>query len=174
MDPKRKVSGISILKGGLNGSELLPEIPEIISMVIANGAILDTSHLSPRESLILVREARKAGLERILVTHVSSDIIGATIEEQKALAKEGAFLMHAFAGCLPSPWRNSQSIQVIADMIKQVGPERCVLASDLGRFSSIPAVEGMRMFVANLLLSGLSEKDIEKMVKTNPASLLGI
>ena len=42
IDPTRKMAGISILKGGLDGSELLPEVQEIIAMVAAKGAILDT------------------------------------------------------------------------------------------------------------------------------------
>lgn len=174
IDHGRKVTGISILKGGVDGSELLPEVREIISMIAAKGAILDTSHLSPRESLILTREAKKAGLERILITHVNLDIIGATVEEQKVLAGEGAFLMYTFNACLPSPLRDSQSIQIIVEMIKQVGPEHCVLATDLGRFNYVPPVEEMRMFIAALLMVGTSEKDIEKMVKVNPSCLLGL
>jgi hypothetical protein len=175
LDPKRKVKdGLSILKGGLNGSELLPEVKEIISLIAERGAILDTSHLSPRESLVLLGEAQKAGLERVLVTHVNSDIIGATIEEQKSLAQKGAYLMHTFAQCLPSPLRDSQPLQTIIEMIKQVGPEHCVLATDLGRFTYVPPVEGMRMFIAGLLVGGINEKDIETMVKNNPAYLLGL
>jgi hypothetical protein len=105
---------------------------------------------------------------------VNSDIIGATIEEQKALAQEGAFLMYTFAVCLPSPWRDSQSIQTIVEMIKKVGPEHCILATDLGRFNYVMPVEGMRMFISALLLAGIAEKDIEKMAKINPAYLLGL
>lgn len=175
LDPNRKVgSGISILKGGLEGSELLPEVREIISLIAEKGAILDTSHLSPGESLILLQEAKKAGLDRILVTHVNSDIIGASIEEQKELARKGAYLEYCFAPCLPSPWRDSQPVQTIIEMINQVGPEHCVIATDLGRFTYTPPVEGLRMFIAALLLGGIKEKDLEQMVKINPAYLLGL
>ncbi len=175
LDPERKIgSGISILKGGLEGSELLPETREIISMIAQKGAILDTSHLSPRESLILVKEAKKAGLDRIVITHVNSDLIGATIDDQKELARNGALLMHCFAQVLPSPWKDPQPILATINMINQVGPEFCVIATDLGRFNYCPPVEGLRMFIADLLLSGMKEKEIEKMVKINPARLLGL
>ena len=103
LDPGRKVPGLSILKGGLEGSELLPEVREIISLVAERGAFLDTSHLSPRDSLILVKEARKAGLERILITHVNSDLIAATLEEQKELARAGAYLMYTLPNVCPRP-----------------------------------------------------------------------
>ena len=175
LDPNRNVgSGISILRGGLEGSELLPEAREIISMIAQKGAILDTSHLSPRESLILVKEAKKAGLDRILITHVNSDLIGATIDDQKELARSGALLMHCFAQVLPSPWKDPQPIQATINMINQVGPEFCVLATDLGRFSYCTPVEGLRMFIAAMLMAGIKDKDIERMVKINPAHLLGL
>ncbi len=88
LDFNRNVgNGFSILKGGLEGSELTPETKEIISLIAKKGAILSSSHLSPRETLILAKEAKKVGLERVLVTHVNSDIIGASIEEQKELAR---------------------------------------------------------------------------------------
>ncbi|MBI5969228.1 MAG: hypothetical protein HY882_15390 [Deltaproteobacteria bacterium] len=174
IDPNGKGAGISILKGGLNGSEVLPEVREIIALVAAKGAILDTSHLSPRESLILVREARKAGLERILISHVNSDLIAATVEEQKELARAGAFLMYTFAQCLPSPWRDSQPLQTVISMIKEVGPEHGVLATDLGMFNYPPPVEGLRMFLAGLFMGGIKEGDLERMVKINPAFLLNL
>ncbi len=174
LDPARRVAGISIFQGGLEGAALLPEVREIIAMVAAKGAILDTSHLSVRESLVLVREAKKSGLERVLVTHVNSELIGASIGQQKALVAEGAFLMYAFAPCLPSPFRDAQPIRTVVEMIRQVGPERCVLATDLGRINYPSPVEGMRTFLAILLLAGIPEKDIERMVKLNPAYLLGL
>jgi len=174
LDSERKVKGISILKGGLYGSDILPEVREIISLVAAKGAILETSHLSPRESLILVEEAKKGGLERIVITHVNSDIIGASIEEQKTLAKKGAFLMYTFAPCMPSPWREAQPLEKVIRMIKEVGPEKCVLATDFGMINYPPPVEGMRMFITGLLMAGVKEKDLEKMVKTNPAFLLNL
>lgn len=175
LDPNRKVgTGLSILQGGLEGSELVSEVKEILALMAREKAILDTCHLSPRESLILIKEAKKVGVDRMMVTHVNSDIIGASIEEQKEMAHRGAYLMHSFAPCLPSPWRDSQPVQAIIDMINQVGPEHCVLATDLGRFTYPPPVEGLRMFIAALLLGGIKEKDLERMVKTNPASLLGL
>jgi len=55
-----------------------------------------------------------------------------------------------------------------------VGPDHCVLATDMGRFNYAPPVEGMRMFIAALLMAGITEKDIEKMVKINTAYLLSL
>ena len=38
----------------------------------------------------------------------------------------------------------------------------------------LPPAEGMRLFIATMLRSGLKEQEIETMVKTNPAWLLGL
>ncbi len=174
IDTRGKGAGISILKGGLSGSELLPEVREIISLIAENGAILDTSHLSPRESLILLKEARKAGVQKILVTHVNSDLIAATMDEQKELVRGGAYLMHTIAQCFPSPIRDAQPVQTILTMVHEVGPAHCVLATDLGSFHYPPPVEGLRMFIAQMLMGGIKEKDVEQMVKINPAFLLNL
>lgn len=91
----------------------------------------------------------------------------------------GAIDLHVHASYEAPPrrqnmLRESQHIQTIIDMIKKVGPEHCVLATDLGRFNYPPSVEGMRMFISALLLGGVEEKDIERMAKINPAYLLGL
>ena len=174
IDTKGKGAGISILKGGLSGSDLLPEVREIIGLIAEKGVILDTSHLSPRESLILVKEARKAGVEKILITHVNSDLIDASMEEQKELARLGAYLMYTIAQCLPSPLRDAQPLQAVIAMINEVGPAYCVLSTDLGSFNYPPAVEGLRMFITAMLMGGIKEKDVEQMVKINPAFLLNL
>jgi hypothetical protein len=174
IDPRGKGSGISILKGGLSGSELLPEVTEIIDLIAEKQVILDTSHLSPRESLILVKQARAAGVKNILVTHVNSDLIAVTMDEQKELVRSGAYLMHTIAQCFPSPIRDAQPLEKILAMIHEVGPAHCVLATDLGSFHYPPPVEGLRMFIAGMLMGGIKEKDVERMVKTNPAFLLNL
>jgi hypothetical protein len=48
------------------------------------------------------------------------------------------------------------------------------MSTDLGQSYNPPAPEGMRMFIATLLRKGLKAEEIETMVKTNPAKLLGL
>ena len=56
---------------------------------------------------------------------------------------------------------------------KQTIP-RCILSTDLGQINNPAPVAGMRMMIAAMLDNGLTEKEIEIMVKTNPARLLGL
>jgi hypothetical protein len=62
----------------------------------------------------------------------------------------------------------------VYDMIKAVGPERCVLTSDLGQVESPPPAEGFREFIEMFRSLGASDRDIDVMTKDNPSRLLGL
>jgi len=48
------------------------------------------------------------------------------------------------------------------------------MSSDLGQFWNPPPAEGMRLFIATLTRKGISAREIELMVKVNPARLLDL
>ena len=64
--------------------------------------------------------------------------------------------------------------KLMAEAIRVVGAERCILSTDLGQVYNPAPAEGMRMMIGYMLKCGLTEKEIELMVKTNPARLLGL
>jgi len=112
--------------------------------------------------LEVARDAARAGMRALVFKSKDTSTV------------DCANLVRTFAQCLPSPWRESQSLQAIISMIKEVGPEHGVLATDLGMFNYPPPVEGLRMFIAGLLMGGIEEKHLERMVKINPAFLLNL
>src|SRR2546426_7896455 len=50
------------------GWALLPEVKEVLEIMGRNNLALETGHSSPRECLMLIREAKRAGVARIVVT----------------------------------------------------------------------------------------------------------
>jgi len=54
-----------------------------------------------------------------------------------------------------------------------VGPESTILATDLGQTTAPYPDEGLGTFIGNLLDNGFAEKDVQAMVRENPAQLLG-
>src|SRR5438874_10721226 len=56
---------VSVSKGG----QLLPEVKQVIGIIKRYNLMLETGHSSPEEGLMLVREARKQGVEHVVVTH---------------------------------------------------------------------------------------------------------
>ena len=59
-------------------------------------------------------------------------------------------------------------------MIKAVGPERTVLATDLGQVHNPPPHEGMRMYLQVLMEKGIPKEHLRTMVKDNPYFLLNL
>jgi Family of unknown function (DUF6282) len=154
--------------------KLLPVVKEILKIIKENDTILGTGHLDPREHFALVEEAVKMGI-RIVLTHVQQeqlmDVI-LTNDEIVKLVKMGAIAEYSFWTCQNNI--NSTAPSILADSIKLVGAEHCIMSTDFGQIDNPPAPEGLKLFIAAMLKNGIPEKDIETMVKKNPAKLLKI
>jgi predicted TIM-barrel fold metal-dependent hydrolase len=100
-------------------------------------------------------------------------IINGTIEEQKELAQRGVFIEHLAIFMYPM-WPTKAGINGIVEMIKAVGPEKTVLATDLGQVHNPPPWEGLRMFLRVLLEKGIPKEHLKKMIQDNPSYLLNI
>ena len=72
--------------------QLLPEVKEVIGVVAKRGLTLETGHSSPAECLAIVREARRQGVQHIVVTHAMLPPVGMSIPQMQEAAKEGAYL----------------------------------------------------------------------------------
>jgi hypothetical protein len=163
--------GITILN---SQGELLPVVEEILNIVKNYQMVLATGHLSATEILALVERAIKKGVTNIVITHPlwprGEAKLG--LPEQQQLASRGAFIEHCFGNTMPFPDRLDP--MRIVEAVRAVGPEHCVVTTDLGQAHNPTPAEGMRMAIATLLRCGLSKMELELMVKTNPARLLGL
>jgi hypothetical protein len=168
----RVEDAISVLKGGLDGSELVPEVREILKLISDADVILDTCHLCANEAFPVVKEAKRMGISKIIVTHPNCSVNKMTISEQRGFAELGTFLSYAFLPCMPMYDR--QDLREVVEMIKTVGAEHCLLFTDFGQILNPPEVEGLKLFIVNLLASGISEDEIKIMVKHNPETLLNL
>ena len=61
-----------------------------------------------------------------------------------------------------------------AKAIRAVGPQSCILASDLGQPGRPLHPDGLAQFFQALRKEGISQADIDLMAKTNPARALGL
>jgi predicted TIM-barrel fold metal-dependent hydrolase len=161
-------------EGHSNGS-LKPEVKEIFQIAKEFNIVLASGHVSPKETFALAEEARRINFTKMVVTHALQsqlEDVGLTLDEIAQLAKGGAYIEHSFWGWMPtiSNW----DAKMLADSIKTTGAERCIMSSDFGQFFHPVAPEGLRLFIATMLRKGIDEKEIEIMVKTNPAKLLGL
>lgn len=163
--------GIEVLtpEGGLR-----PELYEIFDLVAEHRALLDTCHLGTRERYVVIEEARKSGVERILVTHPQYSVNRASPEQQSAMARLGAYVglfMYAAVPHFNNPQVDREEVLAI---VRTVGAERLVMATDYGSMLNVPPVEGMKLYLRLLLALGVDKADILTMVRDNPARLLGL
>lgn len=168
---KRRLDEKSITAVNDKG-HLLPEVYEVIDLVADHDIVLATGHLSIREVKLVVKEAKQRGVKRLYVNHPEY-IVNGTVEEQKELAEMGAFIEHLAIFMYPM-WPTKAGIDGIVEMVKAVGPERTVLATDLGQVHNPPPWEGLRMFLRVLLEKGIPKEHLKMMVQDNPSYLLDI
>jgi hypothetical protein len=157
--------------------KLLPEVDEVLSIIARENLSLATGHSSPAESMLLIRAARQKGIERIIVTHPLSKEVGMSVEMQKEAGSLGAFLEYPFNATLPpSPeWGGgSSSMEAYANAIRAIGPEHCILSSDLGQPMNPVHTDGLLGFFQQLQKKGFTQAEVDMMAKRNPAKFLGL
>ena len=166
--------GITILD---EKGKLIPPIYDIFEIIKDHDLMLGTGHLEREEIMLLVKEARKAGVERILVTHAESVLSLFTVEEQVQLADMGAFIEHNFTICMPvylQGKRGKREPEEIAGNIKKVGAHRCTLGTDFGQLFNPDPIDGMRVFVQTMMKCGITLEEIDLLIRKNPAWLVGL
>jgi len=159
---------VSVSKNG----QLLPEVKEVIALIARNNLVLATGHSSAQEGLVLVRAAKDLGVKRMVVTHAMLAPVKMTVEQMKQAAAMGAYVEFVY-NALIGP-NKSFGLQEYAAAIRAVGPEHCILSSDLGQAGNPLHPDGLVAFFRGLRGQGFSEAEIDRMSKTNPARLLGL
>ena len=150
---------------------LLEEVGQILRLVAQHDLALATGHSSPAESLLVIRAARAAGIERIVVTHPASRLVGMSTEMQREAASLGALLEYPIALALPN---GEISFEDFAAQIRAVGPANVVLSTDLGQVGNPVHTDGFAAALARLEAAGFTAAEIDRMTKDNPARLLDL
>jgi hypothetical protein len=156
-----------------NGA-LLPEVLEVLRIIAREKLALETGHSSPAEGLMLVREGRRAGITRIVVTHAMLSPVSMSIEQQKEAARMGAYLEFVYNALLPSSGPKHLSLDDYARAIHAVGAEHCILSSDLGQAGNPVHTDGWKAYLEGLRKAGVSDREIDWMARRNPAHFLGL
>ncbi|MFC2062433.1 DUF6282 family protein [Chloroflexota bacterium] len=182
VESRTNIHAKSVLGGNENGEgirilkdeKLIPYAIEVVELIAKHNAILSTGHLSVPEIRALVSEASKRGVSKILITHPFANVpVGAEeIVFLKDMISLGA--LPEFAYSTVSPMWGFAKLGQIRDAIQALGADNCIIVSDCGMKHNPMPHEALRIFAQTLYEHGISEKDIEKMIKYNPGVLLGI
>ena len=159
---------VSISRGGA----LLPEVKEVIGLIAKHQLTLATGHSTPAEVLMLIREARAQGVQRIVVTHAMLAPVQMSIAQMREAVQLGAKLEFVYNALIGS--NKMFEIGQYAEAIRQVGVNACILSSDLGQAGNPLHPDGLLAFFVALRGEGFSAAEIETMSKRNPAKLLDL
>lgn len=144
-------------------------LEDIFSVIIENDLVLATGHLSPNDIFWVLDAAHSMGINRIMVNHPLTRVVGASIEEQKEMSRK-AYLEHCYVACMPE--HDQLNPEIIADAIKEVGAGKCIMATDFGQKHNPYPTEGLKMFISSMLAYGISWKEIQIMCRDNPHRIL--
>ena len=152
--------------------KLKPEVNEILELIAQHNAILGTCHLSPKEIVALVGRAREMGVEKVVVTHPFFKVPNLDLPTLEEIVRLGG--MPEFGYCTVSPAWQYASPEKIAAAVARVGASRCLLVSDTGqRHNPLPS-EALRIFAQTVFEKGVSEADVDTMIRRNPYDLLDL
>lgn len=158
--------GVPVSKNG----QLLPAVFDVLKVVAKYDMALSTGHSSPAESLMIIKAAKDAGVARIFVQHPALNRINMSVEMQKEAVKLGALLEYVLGEALG----NVKDFEHWTGLIKAVGPENVVIGTDLGQWGRSTPTDGYKVVIPRMLKAGFTQAQLDMMMKTNPARLLGL
>jgi hypothetical protein len=153
----------------------VPELAEVFRLVARHDLILATGHSSGEETLALISAARAEGVTRIVVTHALHPPLHATDGQLAEMIRRGALLeLSWLQHHIPSRAHPLVPLARSVNLIQSLGAEHFVLSSDLGQAGNPPPPDGLRFFVTALRDAGISDDQLDLMLRRNPARLLGL
>jgi hypothetical protein len=160
--------GLSIFD---EAAHIRPDVIEILDIIARADIVLETGHLSASEISALIPEAKRRGVQRIVVTHPEIPFLSIPVALQVEFAAQGAYLERDFVVTTQNP---PVELSVITSAIRAVGHESTIMATDFGQPRNVHPVQGLRNYIAALLEDGFSEGHISRMVRQNPTEVLGL
>jgi len=151
---------------------LLPAVKDVIALIAKHDLVLATGHSSADEGVMLVREGRRQGVRHMVVTHAMNPPIEMDVPRMQEAAKLGAFI--EFVGSSLETPDAPARMDRFADAIRKIGPEFCILSSDLGQKGNPLPADGYAAFLAAMRARGFTEAEVDRMSRRNPAALLGL
>lgn len=151
-----------------------PEVYDVLAVIRQHGLIMGTGHLSPPETIALVKAAQEQNVSRIVITHASyrPEVNARGLDDiglQQELIACGAIIEH----CALPVLIGRISIESVVNQIRAAGADKVILSSDFGQTKNKYPDEGLLEFCTKLIECGVPEDDIRKMIVNNPKMLLG-
>jgi microsomal dipeptidase-like Zn-dependent dipeptidase len=164
------------------GGKVMPEMEAILKIIARENLVLATGHVHPEEIIAVVKRGQELGVKNIIITHGLTNVPGLTLAQAKQVANMGAVIEICFLQFQAGPnaplaflthWTQVNAKHV-AQAVKELGPKSLVISSDLGQSANITHPDGLEVAINAMKKEGISDADIDQMMRKNPARLLGL
>jgi hypothetical protein len=162
--------------------QVTPEMEAILKIIARENLLLATGHVHPEEVIAVVRRGRELGVKNMIVTHALTSVPGLTMAQAKQVADMGAVIEICYLQFLAGPnaplpflvhWTQVNAKNV-AQAVKEIGAKSVVVSTDLGQSGNMTHPDGIEAAIAAMKREGISDADIDLMMRKNPARLLGL
>ena len=157
--------GIEVLDE--NGN-VVPQLMEIFDMIAQADMVLGICHQTTKERFILIDAAKKMKVKKIEIVHPNFQIYRLSVDEAKLAVEKGAYLGIYGWGVAPPLFDEDLTLK----LLKEVDSSHIVIGSDNGMFNEDSPAEGMRKFICWMLMSGIPDETVKRMVQANARELL--
>ena len=170
--------GIVVAPGGV----VTPEMEAVLKIIARENLLLATGHVHPEEVIAVTKRGKELGVKNIIVTHGLTNIPGLSMDQAKQVVAMGAVIEICYLQFMTGPdaqyawmkhWNQVAATQVVM-AVKEVGADHLVLSTDLGQQGMMNPPDGIENAIGALKAAGISQEDLDKMMKRNPARLLGL
>ncbi|MFB0935263.1 MAG: DUF6282 family protein [Propionivibrio sp.] len=163
-----KSDGVDIVADG----KVVPALVPILRMIAEADIALGTGHGTPAETLVVVEEARRLGVGRIVVNHPEWATIDMSIDDQKRLAEFDVFFERCYARNVSGAY--DKNFRRNLEAMEALGFESTIVATDGGQVENPMWSEALAEYVGFLLQAGVPQAAVDRMTKVNPATVLGL
>src|SRR3982751_3064365 len=142
--------------------KLLPSVLALLDYIGTRKQLaLETGHVSAEEALMVIREAKARGIQHVVATHGMSGPTNLSVAQAQEAGRMGAYIEFVYGGVVEKG--SKLTVEQYAEWIKAVGPEHCILSSDLGGARPYPRpmpAAGLLEFMTRLHALGIPVADV--------------
>ena len=150
----------------------VPALIPILKLLAQSDVALATGHLTPAETLIVVEEARKQGVAKIVVNHPEWATVDMSIDDQKRLAQFDVYFERCYARNVGGKYDKNFERNLRA--MEALGFESTIVATDGGQVENPLWSDALAEYIGYLLNAGVPKSTVDLMTKQNPARVLGL
>ncbi len=154
--------------------KVLPEVKSVLQLVKDHDVVLGTGHISPEECFLVVEEAKKMGIDKVVVTHPEWWIVGMSVEDQLRLVKDyDVYLERCYAQNMGGG-KYKSNLPDNVEIIKTCGYKNVMISTDGGQVENPHWELALGEYLDYLADHGIPEDQIYYMTHTIQERLLGL